>query len=176
MITALIAIDKSKNEITSEEFNLKSESFFTHRAIKEVIRMFARKIAKSLETASYQEFCYEHGDKKYRFCTKVYACVIVSVVAGDMPSYSIVKMMDEASTRPFRDVVREYENWQAKCPIEAMQKELEETKAVLKDTLENVLTRGEKLDKLIDQSEELSMQSKALFHAAKRHNRCCKMG
>lgn len=175
MIVALLLIDPKKDEIVKEEFNLKGSSFLTHRAIKEMIRVFGKKASKASEDPSYKEYYYNHSEKKYRFCIKGYGNTLVSAIIGDMPSYSVLRMMDEASTRNFREVMKEYENWKEKCPVEAMHKELEETKAVLKDTLENVLNRGEKLDKLIDQSEELSMQSKALFHAAKRQNRCCKM-
>lgn len=176
MITALIEIDKDKHKITKEEFNLKGTSFFAQRAIKEVIRMFSRKIARVLDTGVYKEFLYVHDGKEYRFCTKDYGFILVAVVVGSRPSYTVLKMMDEASSGDFKAVMREHEDWREKCPIEAVERELEETKAVLKDTLENVLNRGEKLDKLIDQSEELSMHSKALFRAAKRQNRCCKMG
>lgn len=176
MITGLLFIDPRTEKVVREEFNLKGSSFLTHRAIKEMIRVFAKKVSNVSEDPAYKEYYYEHDGKKYRFCIKGYENNLVSVIVGDMPSYSVLRMMDEASTRNFKEVMKEYENWKEKCPIEAMHKELEETKTVLKDTLENVLNRGERLDKLIDQSEELSMQSKALFHAAKRQNRCCKMG
>ena len=177
MITALMSIDPNTHEIIAEEFNLKGNSFFTHRAIKEVVRMFAKKISRVLDTQAYKEYYYEHEKKKYRFCSKVYSgFILISVVVGEIPSYVVTKMMDEATRKDFKAVMKEYENWEKKCPIEMMQKELEDTKAVLKDTLENVLNRGEKLDRLVDQSEELSMQSKALFHAAKKQNRCCKIG
>lgn len=176
MITALIAIDKDKYKITKEEFNLKGTQLFAQFAIKEVIRMFSIKIARVLDTEIYKEFTYMHDGKEYRFCTKDYGFILVAVVVGSRPSYTVLKMMDEASSGNFRIVMREHENWREKCPIEAVERELEETKAVLKDTLENVLNRGEKLDKLIDQSEELSRHSKKLFKDAKQQNRCCKIG
>lgn len=55
-----------------------------------------------------------------------------------------------------------------------MQDDLDETKIILKNTIESVLDRGEKLDDLVSKSEELSFQSKAFYKTAKKTNSCCK--
>lgn len=57
--------------------------------------------------------------------------------------------------------------------ITKMQNDLDETKIILKNTIEQVLIRGEKLDDLVSQSEELSAQSKAFYKTAKKTNSCC---
>lgn len=54
-----------------------------------------------------------------------------------------------------------------------MQDDLDETKIILKNTIEAVLERGEKLDDLVVKSEELSYQSKAFYKTAKKTNSCC---
>lgn len=54
-----------------------------------------------------------------------------------------------------------------------MQDDLDETKIILKNTIEAVLERGEKLDDLVVKSEELSYQSKAFYKTAKKTNACC---
>lgn len=58
-------------------------------------------------------------------------------------------------------------------PLTKMQGDLDETKIILRNTIEQVLVRGEKLDDLVLQSEELSMQSKAFYKTAKKTNSCC---
>lgn len=55
-----------------------------------------------------------------------------------------------------------------------MQDDLDETKIILKNTIESVLDRGEKLDDLVNKSEALSFQSKAFYKTAKKTNSCCK--
>lgn len=55
-----------------------------------------------------------------------------------------------------------------------MQDDLDETKIILKNTIEAVLDRGEKLDDLVNKSEALSFQSKAFYKTAKKTNSCCK--
>lgn len=57
--------------------------------------------------------------------------------------------------------------------ITKMQNDLDETKIILRNTIEQVLIRGEKLDDLVSQSEELSAQSKAFYKTAKKTNSCC---
>lgn len=54
-----------------------------------------------------------------------------------------------------------------------MQGDLDETKIILRNTIEAVLERGEKLDDLVSKSEELSVQSKAFYKTAKKTNSCC---
>lgn len=57
-----------------------------------------------------------------------------------------------------------------------MQDDLDETKIILKNTIEAVLDRGEKLDDLVNKSEALSFQSKAFYKTAKKTNSCCRFG
>lgn len=57
-----------------------------------------------------------------------------------------------------------------------MQDDLDETKIILKNTIEAVLERGEKIDDLVNKSEALSFQSKAFYKTAKKTNSCCNFG
>lgn len=54
-----------------------------------------------------------------------------------------------------------------------IQEDLDETKIILRNTIEAVLERGEKLDDLVVKSEVLSYQSKAFYKTAKKTNSCC---
>ncbi|KAI8817448.1 Longin-like domain-containing protein [Fimicolochytrium jonesii] len=58
-------------------------------------------------------------------------------------------------------------------PFIRVQKELDETKIVLHKTMESLLQRGEKLDDLVQKSEDLSMASKQFYKTAKKTNSCC---
>jgi synaptobrevin homolog YKT6 len=57
--------------------------------------------------------------------------------------------------------------------IMRIQRNLDETKDVLHNTIETVLERGEKLEDLVERSGELSAQSKLFYKQAKRTNACC---
>lgn len=56
-----------------------------------------------------------------------------------------------------------------------MQKDLDETKIILHKTIENVLERGQKIDTLIEKSEDLSSSSKMFYKTARKQNSCCEL-
>jgi synaptobrevin family protein YKT6 len=55
-----------------------------------------------------------------------------------------------------------------------IQRDLDETKVILHQTIDSVLRRGEKLDTLVDKSADLSMASQMFYKQAKKTNACCK--
>jgi synaptobrevin homolog YKT6 len=71
-----------------------------------------------------------------------------------------------------KDVVRYQDPAQAD-QLMRIQRNLDETKDILHQTIDNVLARGEKLEDLVERSGELSSQSKLFYREAKRANSCC---
>lgn len=69
--------------------------------------------------------------------------------------------------------LKKFQNPAEADPMMKVQSELDETKIILHNTIEAVLSRGEKLDDLVDKSEGLSLQSKAFYKTAKKTNSCC---
>ncbi|KFG83905.1 Synaptobrevin YKT6 [Metarhizium brunneum] len=57
--------------------------------------------------------------------------------------------------------------------IGQIQRELDDTKQVLHQTIESVLGRQEKLDELVHKSNDLSDMSKGFYKQARNQNRCC---
>ena len=58
-------------------------------------------------------------------------------------------------------------------PFMKVQRELDETKVILHNTMDSLLQRGEKLDDLVAKSDQLSAQSKMFYKTAKKTNACC---
>jgi synaptobrevin family protein YKT6 len=54
-----------------------------------------------------------------------------------------------------------------------VQEEIDQTKIVMHNTIAAVLDRGEKLDDLVEKSENLSAQSKMFYTQARKMNKCC---
>ncbi|TYH61173.1 hypothetical protein ES332_D07G032600v1 [Gossypium tomentosum] len=54
-----------------------------------------------------------------------------------------------------------------------IQRELDETKIILHQTIDSVLARGEKLDSLVEKSSDLSAASQMFYSQAKKTNQCC---
>ena len=69
--------------------------------------------------------------------------------------------------------LKKFQNPAEADPMMKVQTELDETKIILHNTIEAVLSRGEKLDDLVDKSEGLSLQSKTFYKTARKTNSCC---
>ncbi|KAI3858016.1 hypothetical protein MKW92_009764 [Papaver armeniacum] len=54
-----------------------------------------------------------------------------------------------------------------------IQRELDETKFFLHETIDKVLARGEKLDSLVEKSSDLSAVAQMFHKQTKETNRCC---
>ena len=74
---------------------------------------------------------------------------------------------------PLKDYIVKYQDPQQADSIMKIQKELDETKIVLHKTIESVLERGEKIDTLVQKSNDLSSSSKQFYTQAKKQNSCC---
>ena len=62
-----------------------------------------------------------------------------------------------------KEYIVKYQDPQAADSIMKIQKELDETKIVLHKTIESVLERGEKIDTLVEKSNDLSSQSRMFY-------------
>lgn len=68
-----------------------------------------------------------------------------------------------------------YQDPVAADKLTKIQKDLDETKVILHQTIDSVLKRGEKLDTLVDKSADLSLASQMFYKQARKTNSCCKM-
>lgn len=74
---------------------------------------------------------------------------------------------------PLSQLLKQYQNPHEADTLLKLQKDLDETKIILHGTIESVLKRGEKLDELVQKSEELSVISKQFYKNTKKANQCC---
>jgi len=72
-----------------------------------------------------------------------------------------------------KDYLKKYQNPEEADSIIKIQKELDETKIVLHKTIQSVLERGEQMDRLVENSNNLSMSTKAFAKQAQKQNSCC---
>ncbi|KJE94083.1 SNARE Ykt6, variant [Capsaspora owczarzaki ATCC 30864] len=87
--------------------------------------------------------------------------------------------VDRATARdlPFPEIetmLTKYQNPAEADALLRVQRDLDETKIVLHKTIESVIGRGEKIDNLVERSNDLSASSKVFFGQAKKANsQCC---
>ena len=69
--------------------------------------------------------------------------------------------------------MKKYQNPAEVDPLMKIQNELDETKIILLDSLEEILKRGENLEDLVTKSEVLTEHSKMFYQTARKTNSCC---
>eukprot|EP01091_Cochliopodium_minus_P020631 TRINITY_DN9077_c0_g1_i1.p1 TRINITY_DN9077_c0_g1~~TRINITY_DN9077_c0_g1_i1.p1 ORF type:complete len:224 (-),score=85.26 TRINITY_DN9077_c0_g1_i1:96-767(-) len=72
-----------------------------------------------------------------------------------------------------KDLSIKYNNPQDNDKIMKIQQEIKETKTILNKAIGDLLKRGEKLDDLLEQTEELEASSKQFYTQSEQVNRCC---
>ena len=78
-----------------------------------------------------------------------------------------------SSIRSLADALKRAQDPAAFDKIIKIQNDLDDTTAVLHQTIDNLLERGEKLDNLVERSDDLSKQSKMFYKQARKTNSCC---
>uniref|UniRef100_A0A7S0VF17 V-SNARE coiled-coil homology domain-containing protein n=1 Tax=Hemiselmis tepida TaxID=464990 RepID=A0A7S0VF17_9CRYP len=172
--------------------DLSELSFFQRGTVKEITALVIRTCVSKTNAGDYQRL--EHEGNYIYIISKHTGIAGVAVCDTEYPqrvAFAIInKLLEEFqeanggkisqdkadNTMPFPpldDALVKYQDPAEADKITRIQKDLEETKQVLHNTIEQVLARGEKLDDLIEQSDKLSMQSKAFYRTAKKHNQCC---
>lgn len=172
--------------------DLSQLSFFQRGTVKEITALVIRTCVSKTNPGDYQRLEHE-GNYIYIIC-KHNGIAGVCVADNEYPqrvAFGIItKLLEDFQEHykgkisqdkhdncmafpPLDEAVTKYQDPAEADKISKIQKDLEETKQVLYNTIDAVLARGEKLDDLITQSESLSMQSKQFYKTAKKHNQCC---
>ena len=89
------------------------------------------------------------------------------------PQFNTIKTDLQFKYQPVCDVFKQYVDPKKGDKITQIQTDLDETQEVLVKAIDDLLERGEKLENLVDQSEDLSATSKAFMRQAKSMNSCC---
>ena len=72
-----------------------------------------------------------------------------------------------------QDLMKKYQNPEDMDVITKINNDIEKTKITLHKSIDQMLSRGEKLDVMIDKSADLSMQSKKFYKKGKKLNNWC---
>ncbi|KAF2665817.1 snare-like protein [Microthyrium microscopicum] len=179
-------------ELCSEK-DLSSWSRFTRGSVEEFMTFTAKTIAERTRAGQRQDV----EEREYTFHVYTRSEGITGIIISDHEYPSLVahqvlsKMCDEflmdnsraswesqktnaSVTWPkLKEYLTKYQDPQAADSIMRIQNELDETKILMKKTIESVLERGEKIDSLVSKSEDLNSRSKMFYTQAKKQNSCC---
>ncbi|XP_059619380.1 synaptobrevin homolog YKT6 [Phlebotomus argentipes] len=173
-------------------FDLQSFSFFQRGSVQEFMSFASKTIVERTQVASRQSVKQD----VYMCHVYVRADSLSAVLIADheypgrVAHTLITKVMDDFALKVTPDqwptgsdatvnftqlpaLLAKYQNPREADALTKIQGDLDETKIILRNTIEAVLERGEKLDDLVVKSEQLSVQSKAFYKTAKKTNSCC---
>ncbi|TMW61990.1 hypothetical protein Poli38472_009483 [Pythium oligandrum] len=188
----LLRQDASGGEptILSAGYEVSSFGYFQRSGIREMINFFSKTFIK--RTPAGQRQSVQHEDYYCHVFVRRDGLSGIVVADQEYPprvAFALLnKLLDDydKETRgawqsaagpqdwaPLTTALSEYQDPSKADKISAIQKELDETTAVLSKTIDNVLERGEKLDDLVAKSQDLSTQSKVFYKQAKKTNSCC---
>jgi hypothetical protein len=157
-------------------YNLDQFNYFSRSYIKEAIDFGIAEVHKRVQTNSIIDI---------KLNVKGHDCYLIAVIQGI--SYVYIVTLEEAPHQHLINLAKHiimtnsikptleanFDLIKTDITIKNIKAELEETKAIIYDDFNKLLTRGEKLDDLIKKSDQLSETSKMFWDHSKKLNRCC---
>eukprot|EP00033_Pygsuia_biforma_P002989 GCRY01003290.1.p1 GENE.GCRY01003290.1~~GCRY01003290.1.p1 ORF type:complete len:206 (+),score=32.19 GCRY01003290.1:133-750(+) len=178
----------------AEAFHLQSFGFFQKGSVKDFATFFSRTLAFNTNLGVRQSV--EHQDYLCHVHSRLDGISGVVIADHEYPqrvAFSLLSKLGEEFKKkysdiynkvphpmpqdmPFPDIESSIVKFQDPAKgdeLTAIQRQLDDTKIVLHKTIDSVLQRGQKLDDLVDKSDDLSRQSKMFYKTAKKQNGCC---
>lgn len=173
---------------------LSSFGYFQRASVKEMLSFLSKTIVQRTTAGQRQTvkqedyYCHVHvkdgGIAGVAVTDKDYP----TIAAFSVISKSVEEFMQQAgdswqtattdgaqAVSVVESSLMKYQDPVAADKLTKIQKDLDETKVILHQTIDSVLKRGEKLDTLVDKSADLSLASQMFYKQARRTNSCCKM-
>lgn len=174
--------DTQHLDMKVSSYDMQNVSFMYKRSVKEAMNAALRFIAeRSLNDYScykYNQFiCTLHRFGKHRLC---------ALSGENYEKRIILQLLRITSNKIVNDnldikKIKLYLNNQLKLyqepknvdKVTQVHSEISQTKNIMMQNIETIIQRGEKIDSIIEKSEELSYDSKVFFKTTKKMNRTC---
>ncbi|KAH8554154.1 Longin-like domain-containing protein [Umbelopsis sp. PMI_123] len=180
--------DGSSANTLAAEYNLAEFGYFQRSSVQEFMGFFSKTVAErtlagqrqSIDESNYVGHVYARAegiagvvitDKEYP--QRVAFSLLNKILDEFIMRYPPEKWTNNVQYPELAEYLKKYQDPKQADSIMKVQRDLDDTKVILHKTIEGVLQRGEKLDSLIERSEELSSQSKVFYKTAKKTNSCC---
>nr|XP_054766336.1 synaptobrevin homolog YKT6-like [Lytechinus pictus] len=180
-----VTILKSASDLSSFGYFQKSSvQEFMNFTSKIVVERTQQKMRASVKEQDYifHVMCKESnlsgviisdGDYPPRVSFTLLNKILDEFASAVSPSTWETVKENSANYQGLESYLSKYQNPSEADPMMKIQKDLDDTKVIMHDTIESMLTRGEKLDDLVAKSDDLSAQSKTFYKAARKTNSCC---
>ncbi|KAI9023823.1 Longin-like domain-containing protein [Phycomyces nitens] len=178
--------DGDKANIIASHYDLSSFGFFQRGSVQEFMNFSSVTIGErtlpgkrqSVEGDNNVAHVYSHpqGIVGVVMSDKDYPSRVAFSLLNRVTDEFLVKYPNATEPVNYTELegyVARYQDPKEADPLMKVQNELDETTEIMRQTIDSVLKRGEKLDSLVDRSEALSSQSKMFYKSAKKTNACC---
>lgn len=175
--------------------DLQSFSFFQRGPMREHIKFHSRLIASRTPLGQRQSVDFDQNlGKCYSWANASGICATV-LCDSEYPMRVAFTLLSEA-TRIFMDsmagkwedassdltlqqpdiatMFTKFQNPAEADKLTKIEKDLEEVKGTVMQSMDDLLKRGESLDQLMQKSKDLSSTSVQFYRTAKKNNQCCK--
>lgn len=172
---AILDYDNSVQKVTKSEFNLSSINFLYRSLVKELCIVTGEKLLTSLDTTQAR-YRTEETINDIKMVFHIYLTTThryIVITDEKYPFYLITKLFTSTGDNDLKSIWKKYSNVADADKIGQVQKELDETKVIILESLQKLQIRGESLEQLVLKSDELSNSSKMFMQKSKDLNRCC---
>ncbi|CAG8440479.1 11924_t:CDS:2 [Diversispora eburnea] len=155
------------------EHDLSGFGFFQRSSVQEFMTFFSKTVAERTKPGQRQSV-EENRLAGIMICDNEYPQRVAFSVLNKILEEFLIKFprdkwIPQSIVFPeLKNYLIKYQDPKQADQIVKVQAQLDETKLVMNKTIETILQRGEKLEDLIDRSQEISFQSKAFYKQAKK--------
>ena len=175
---AILSFD-SKYIITQSQYNLDGMIYFSimKNAIQSNIESITSKIIQTTAPNNVYIINEKVNDVDiviYGSAYQNYHVIITNKMYPPMVAKQLLHHMIK-ETQPVSVLFEQYQDPSKFDKIDKIKTELEDTRVIILESIEQLLKRGESIDELQEKAEQLQASSAKFVDDAKYMNRCCKL-
>eukprot|EP00455_Lapot_gusevi_P013667 TRINITY_DN1670_c0_g1_i1.p1 TRINITY_DN1670_c0_g1~~TRINITY_DN1670_c0_g1_i1.p1 ORF type:complete len:237 (-),score=66.43 TRINITY_DN1670_c0_g1_i1:178-783(-) len=193
-----LAVCRSGDDLKEKEavilvadYELYSFSYFYRGTVRELCNFLCRTVVPRTPPGSRQSIEHEgHVAHVYVRPDGLAGVAVVDKEYPDRVAYTLIhKLLSDFPTahpnwqnvsedfscefRALTTALAQYQDPQEADALMRVQRELDLTKDIMHKNIDSVLQRGERIDALVEKSNDLNAQSKMFYKQAKKMNSCC---
>lgn len=183
MLISTVSLSSETLKTVRSKFKLSNFSFIMRSTIKHSILYTCNKIAATLEETSKLKLVTETIDGKNgdfyvkRVGDLINIALIYTETENKVPisNYAVTKLLKEmANEEKFDGLIEKYSDINKFDPLHEADRNLDETKKIVIESLEEVMKRGEELEDMDENLSRLGSMTKEFYKKAKQQNKCCR--
>ncbi|KAG8343943.1 putative Synaptobrevin [Trypanosoma vivax] len=183
--------------ICSQAIDVSSFGFFQRNSVKEFIVFLTRTVSKRVARGSKTQIT-ENGNVVFACSTldglvaiaisdiEYNSCVALRLLADILPQFettfrgkydAVSGKVDNFLEWPYlSEMLDKYQKPEEQDKVLKIKRDIEDTKIIMYNAIDQIIERGQKIDDLVSQSEDLGAASKSFYKQAKQTNAgCCSL-